>query len=293
MRVRLIGLVLLGLAVASCGGAPSGVFRSDRSSDLLTAPPLTQVAGGGLWVAPVTGADAEAEAFRKALARSLVERDVPAGLDRPGPRSLVLAATAGRPTHAGGGYVDIAWRLTGPDGAVLDDFFGRAPLDFRVERPETQAALIAVADRMARLLAPPQAAAPPPPTVVWTPPAETEGFADGGPLARAMATALVERGFRPATGVSGAGAVVRAKAVVAPAPGQPDAVAVTIRWAVETPDGREMGAADQSNLLPAEFAKDGLSAIAPMAAAAAADSVADLIRLAAEAPPPSTGQGAS
>lgn len=288
MRHGLTALLLAAL-LTGCG-APPGVFRADRSSDLLTAPPLSQEAGGGVWIAPIAGAPAAA--FRRSLAQALVARNVPAGLEEAGPLSLVLDGTPGRPVHAGRGYVDVVWRLTGPDGAVLDAFVEPAPLDFRMERPETRAAVDRVAARLAaRLARPDRPAAPANPTVA-VPPARTEGFEDGGPLARAMTAALAARGFRP-DGEAAAAAVVRATASVAPAPGQDDAVLVTIRWAVTTPDGREVGAADQQNLLPAALAGDGLAAIAADAAAAAAGSVARLVRLAAQSPPPSTAKGAS
>lgn len=281
------------VALAGCAGTPPGVFRSDRSSPLLDAPPLQQAAGGGLWVAPISGAEAETEGFRRELAKALVARDVPAGVDRPGPRSLVLASTAGTPTAAGRGFVDVAWRLTGPDGGVLDDFIGRAPLDFRVERPETKAAVAAIADRMAGLLAPPDQAVADTAIAVAVPPAETQGFEDGAPLARAMTAALAGQGFRVAAAPEAATAVVRASASVTPTPERPGLAAVAIRWAVTTPDGREVGAADQKNFLPKELAGDGLAAIAADAAAAAAESVAGLIRLAAREKSPSTTKGAS
>lgn len=293
MRARLIGLAFITATLVACAGTPPGVFRSDRSSPLLDAPPLHQAAGGGLWVAPINGAEAETEAFRRALAKALVARDVPAGVDTPGPRSLVLASAVGAPTAAGRGFVDVAWRLTGPDGGVLDDFIGRAPLDFRVERPETRAAVAAIADRMAGMLAPPDRGGEVGPVAVAVPLAETVGFDDGAPLARAMTAALAAKGFQVAGAPEAAGAVVRVRASIAPTPERPGLVAVAIRWAVVTPDGREIGAADQKNFLPEELAGDGLSAIAADAAAAAADSVAGLIRLAAQEKRSSTTKGAS
>ncbi len=281
--------VLAALALAACA-APPGVFRADRSDPLLTAPPLTEAVTGGVWIAPVPGI--QAEPFRRALANALVRRDVPAGLDSVGPGGARLLATPAPATHAGRGYVRVDWRLERVDGTVLDAFAVATPLDFRIERPETKAAIAKVADRLAVVLGAPPPEAIARTIVVAVPPARTDGFADGGPLARAMATALATEGFQPGA-AEAAGAIVRASARVRPATGQEGVVVVTIRWAVVTPDGREVGAADQENLLPAALAANGLQAIAADAATAAVQSVAGLVRLAAKTPAPSTGEGAS
>ncbi len=258
------------------------MFHTDRSDPLLTAPPLIDAAGGGVWLAPLDGAETEDKPFRDALAKALARREVPAGVESAGPRGAKLFGAAAPATHEGGGYVDVWWRLEGPDGALRDAFSVRAPLDFRVERPETKVAIDEVAARVADMLGPPPVEKAVARAIPFAaPPAETEGFEDGRPLARAMAAALGLRGLQPSEDKD-AVAFVRAKASVEPATEAKGVVRVKIRWAVETRDGTEVGAADQQNLLPEAAAVDGLAPIAAEAAAAAAPAVAGLIRIAAK-----------
>lgn len=185
-----LGLTLLAcLLVWSCGGPPS-VFDTDHESPLLQAPPLGDAAGGGVWIGPIAGAPEPAgDDFRKALAKALIARDVAAGLESAGPLSARLSAAAAPATHAGRGYVDVWWRLEGADGALWDAFSAATPLDFRVERPETRATIDQIALRLEAFLSPPQAAeaAPEAPLRIAVPPAETDGFEDGAPLASALA----------------------------------------------------------------------------------------------------------
>lgn len=285
-------LAVLALALAACAGPP-GVFRSDRNDPLLTAPPLTEPIAAGIYVAPVPGV--EAEPFRRAVAEALTARKVAAGVDSVGALGAVLSATPGEPTAAGQGYVNVIWRLERADGVLMDTFQAPTPLDFRVERPETQAIINAMADRLAAKLGPRESPAEPVRILVAVPPAATEGFEDGGPLARAMATALAARGFQPSA-AGEAAATVRAHARATPAAGAPNMAEITIRWAVVDQRGVEVGAADQKNAVPKVLVEDGLAAIAADAAAAAVDSVAGLVRLAAkprQATTASTASGAS
>ncbi len=292
-----LGLLLL--LLAACGLPPS-VFRGDHSDALLTAPPLAQAAGGGLWVAPMFGAPAEtapdAELVRQLIVQGLVRREVPAGLDAAGSRAARLYGSVGEATPAGRGYVDVWWRLEGPDGALWDAFAVPTPLDFRTERPETQAAVAEVVDRLADMLGPaPVRAATVARIPIHVRPAVTTGFEDGRPLARAMTVALGRRGFQPGD-LAGAEAIVQATASIEPAPGQPDAVFVRIRWAVLSPEGVELGAADQANVLPKTATADGLTAIAAEAADAAAGGVAAVIRRSSAgttSAAPSTDKGAA
>jgi len=289
MRVFLIAA--MGLMLAACGSLPPSVFRSDRDSPLQQPPPLSDAAGGGLWIAPMAGAQAPTDLFRRALMQALLKREVPAGVDSAGPRGARLLGAAGPATYEGRGYVEVWWRLEGADGALWDAFSTAVPLDFRTERPETRQAIEEVAGRIGDLLGPPPAAvaAARPPIPVAVLPAETSGFEDGLPLARAMAAALGAKGVQPG-GYEGAVALIRARASVEPANAQPGQVLVKIRWAVETPDGREIGAADQKNIIPEAEAANSLAGIAADAAGAAVDAVAGLIRIAAKnADPPSTG----
>lgn len=285
MRSGLIALLLL---LAACGGPPA-VFRSDRSDPLLTAPPLLARAAGGVWVGPIAGEDALP--FRGAVAAALVERNVPAGLAPPGDRALRLAATPGRARAEARGYVDVVWRLTDAAGAVIDGFTVPTPLDFRIERPETQQAIAAVADRIAATLGPPKVAAAAAATFAVVP-ATTEGFEDGQPLARAMTLALAQAGFAP-TAPASAAAIVRPAARVEIVEGEPDVRFVRIRWTVVRRGGGEAGAVDQENFAPEPLTRAGLAGLAADAAAAAVESVAGLIRLAAKRPGPSTGKDAS
>jgi hypothetical protein len=291
--MRVVLSLALTLILFGCGLPPS-VFRSDHSNPLLEAPPLGEVAGGGVWIAPIAGATAKTETFRRALAKALLKREVPVGLDSAGPRGARLLAVAAPATYEGRGYVDIWWRLEGADGALWDAFVIATPLDYRIERPETQVAVAEIADRLGDMLG------PPPPAkaavveriMVAIPIAETTGFEDGKPLARAMAAALGARGFQPSP-LEGAKAIVKITAKVEPTAAQKNSVFVTIRWAVETLDGKEVGAAEQKNILPDTAVGDGLEAIAGDAAGAAAQSITGLIRLAVKNVESSTAKGAS
>lgn len=277
------------IGLAGCA-APSSVFRADRESDLLTAPPLTTPSGGGVWVGPVAG-DPAGE-FRQALAAALVARSVPAGFERLGPLTLALTAAPQPPRPDGGGYRDVLWSLHDYDGGEIESFFAAVPLDYRLERPETKAAIAAIADRLARRLAEPDRTPPAVDAlVVAAPPAETDGFDDGGPLARAIMTALALKGFQPGP-TTAAVAIVKIGARVTPVADDPKTAIVAIRWAVVDAMGQQVGFVDQENAIPIEFAENGLAAIAADAAGAAAPAVADLIRRAAR-PGPSTGKGES
>lgn len=292
LRALALGSALL-IGLAGCAAPPS-VFRADRESDLLTAPPLTTPAGGGVWVGPVAG-DLDG-GFRRALAAALVARAVPAGTERLGPLSLTLTAAPQPARPDGGGYRAVLWSLHDRDGGEIESFFAAVPLDFRLERPETKAAIAVVADRLARRLAEPDRT----PTtvdalVVAAPPAATEGFDDGGPLARAIMAALALKGFQPGS-TSVAVAIVKTAARVTPVADDPKTAIVAIRWAVVDAAGQQVGFVDQENVIPVEFTEDGLVAIAADAAAAAAPAIADLVRRAASSDPPhgpSTGKGES
>lgn len=280
MRAYVIALAAL-LSLAGCGLPPT-VFHTDKNSELLKAPPLQDSAIGGIWIGPITGATADASAFRRRLARALVKREVAAGTEVAGAYSAKLLSAAAPATFDGRGYVDVWWRLEGPDGTIWDAFAVKTPLDFRVERGETLTAINTVAARLAGILGP-----PPTPAqtnraiIVAVPPAKTKGFEDGGPLARAMAAQLAAKGLQPGP-IAGAHAIIRIQAAIASvkASGQ-EAVRVRIRWAVVTPDGKEIGAADQKNLLPLDSIDAGLASIAPTAAAAAVDAIARLVGVAA------------
>lgn len=295
MRTGLIlGLALAAAALLAGCGLPPGVFETDKESPLLTAPPLTAAAPSGVWIAPIKAPPPHdgdgVTSFRRALARALLRRNIAAGIDSFGPGSLKLLSAVQPATHAGGGYVDVIWRLEGPDGLVGDGFIVATPLDFRTERPQTLAAINEVAERLTAYLNPPAPERRADRIVVATPPAKTVGFEDGAPLARAMAAALGARGFQPGD-PEAAQATVQAAARIRPLEGRKDLVLVEIRWAVLAKDGRVVGVAEQANPTPVELTQDGLSAIAADAAAAAVESVAGLVRLAAK--PPSTGDGAA
>ena len=289
MRPRLIAIVGLALALAACGALPPSVFRSDRSDPLQTPPPLSDAAGGGLWIAPLSGAPAETDSFRAALQRALLDLEVPAGLDSAGPRGARLLAAVAPATYEGRGYVDVWWRLEGADGALWDAFSVPTPLDFRIERPETKDAIREIATRIGDQLGPPPpaVAAKQGPIPVAVLPAVGVGIEDGVPLSRAMAVALTRKGVLPGQ-MEPAVAIVKVQASIGPATGQPQNALVKIRWAVESLDGREIGAADQKNVLPREQLGQNLTGIAVDAAGAAVDAIAGLIRIAARNAAPST-----
>lgn len=284
MRVY-VGVLLAALMLSACGLPPT-VFRSDRNSELLTAPPLQETAIGGLYIAPVAGSNADSLAFRRHLARVLVSQNVAAGVDVAGVYSAKLLSAAAPATFEGKGYVDVWWRLEGPDGAIWDAFAISTPLDFRVERPETTHVLNTVAARVIDILGPaapiPERQAPA--IIVAVPPAKTEGFEDGGPLARAMAAQLAAKGFQPGT-VEEAAAIIYARAGVrgVKAGGQ-EAAAIQIRWTVVDSDGVVLGTVNQNNQVLLTAIDAGLASIAPDAAGAAVDAVADLVEKARPLP---------
>ncbi len=274
-----LAVVLAALMVASCGLPPT-VFRSDRNSELLTAPPLQETAIGGIFIAPITSANADDLAFRQRLARALVQQNVAAGIDSAGAYSAKLLSAAAPATFDGRGYVDVWWRLEGPDGAIWDAFSIPTPLDFREERGETIAVINAITARVVDILGP-AALAPQPaeaPIIVAIPPAKTQGFEDGGPLARAMAAQLAAKGFQPGE-TDGANVTIHVRAAISPlkAGGQ-EAVLIQIRWTVVDEAGLVLGTVNQKNQAPLTAVDAGLASMAPAAAGAAADAVADLVR---------------
>jgi hypothetical protein len=278
MRVY-VATALAALMLASCGLPPT-VFRTDRNSELLTAPPLQETAISGIFIPPIENANADNLAFRRRLARSLVQQEVAAGIDVAGAYSAKLLSAAAPATFDGKGYVDVWWRLEGPDGAIWDAFSIPTPLDFRMERGETVAVINAITARVVDILGPVE---PPPqqaiaPLVVAIPPAKTQGFEDGGPLSRAMAAQLAARGMQP--GEEGAAnAVIHGRAAIQPVKaGGQETVQIQIRWTVVDKAGLVLGTVNQKNQTPLAAIDAGLAAMAPDAAGAAADAVADLVR---------------
>lgn len=287
MRSYVVAL-LAGLMLAACGLPPT-VFRSDRSSELLTAPPLQETAIGGVYIAPVAGSSADSLPFRRRLAQALVSQNVAAGVDVVGAYSAKLLSAAAPATFEGKGYVDVWWRLEGPDGAIWDAFSVSTPLDFRVERPETIHVLNTIAARVIEILGP---AAPvpeqkEPAIIIAVPPAKTEGFEDGGPLARAMAAQLAAKGFQPGT-IQEAAAIIYARAGVRSVNASGlEAAAIQIRWTVVDRNGVVIGTVNQNNQVPLTSIDAGLASIAPDAAGAAVDAVAALAK---KAKPPAASQ---
>jgi len=278
MRVHVAAL-LAALMLAGCGLPPT-VFRTDRNSELLTAPPLQETAIGGIFITPVENAMADSLAFRRRLARSLVQQQVAAGIDVAGSYSAKLLSAAAPATFDGKGYVDIWWRLEGPDGAIWDAFSIPTPLDFRVERSETIAVINAITARIVDILGPVE---PPPQQavdslIVAIPPAKTQGFEDGGPLSQAMAAQLAARGMQPGE-EDAANVVIHVRAAIEPlkAGGQ-ETIQIQIRWTVVDEAGLVLGTVNQKNQAPLTAIDAGLAAMAPDAAGAAADAVADLVR---------------
>ena len=292
MRVH-VAAILAALMLAGCGLPPT-VFRTDRNSELLTAPPLQDTAIGGIFITPVENAMADSLAFRQRLARSLAQQQVAAGIDVAGTYSAKLLSAAAPATFDGKGYVEIWWRLEGPDGAIWDAFSIPTPLDFRVERSETIAVINAITARIVDILGPVK---PPPQRaiaslIVAIPPAKTQGFEDGGPLSRAMAAQLAARGMQ-AGEEEAANVVIHVRAAIEPlkAGGQ-ETVQIQIRWTVVDETGLVLGTVNQKNQAPLTSIDAGLAAMAPDAAGAAVDAVADLVRTArpAVAAQQSTGQ---
>ena len=283
-----VALALAAVLLASCGLPPT-VFRTDRNSELLTAPPLQETAIGGIFIAPIENANADNLAFRQSLARSLVQQEVAAGIDVAGAYSAKLLSAAAPATFDGKGYVDVWWRLEDPDGAIWDAFSIPTPLDFRVERGETIAVINAITARVVDILgpaalAPQQAEAP---VIVAIPPAKTQGFEEGGPLARAMAAQLAARGMQPGT-ADAASATIHVRAAITPVKaGGQEIVQIQIRWTVVDEDGLVLGTVNQKNQAPLAAIDAGLVTMAPDAAGAAADAVAELVR---KARPASTAQ---
>ena len=278
MRVY-VTVVLAALMLAGCGLPPT-VFRTDRNSKLLAAPPLQETAIGGIFIAPVENANADSLAFRRRLARSLGQQEVAAGIDVAGTYSAKLLSAAAPAALDGKGYVDVWWRLEGPDGAIWDAFSTPTPLDFRVERGETITVINAITARVVYIMRPfepaPRQAIPP--LVVAVPPAKTQGFDDGGPLSRAMAAQLAARGMQPGE-KDAANAVIHAHAAIERVKaGDQKTVQIQIRWTVVDKAGLVLGIVNQKNKASLATINAGLAALAPDAAGAAADAVADLVR---------------
>jgi len=114
--------------------------------------------------------------------------------------------------------------------------------------------------------------------VVAIPPAKTKGFEDGGPLSRAMAAQLAARGMQPGE-ADAANAVIHVRAAIEPVKaGGQETVQIQIRWTVVDKAGLVLGTVNQKNQAPLAAIDAGLTTMAPDAAGAAADAVADLVR---------------
>lgn len=93
-----------------------------------------------------------------------------------------------------------------------------------------------------------------------------------------MAAQLAARGIQPG-GEDAANAVVHVRAAVSPVKaGGVEAVQIQIRWTVVDREGRVLGTVNQNNQTPLSAIDAGLASLAPDAAGAAADAIADLAR---------------
>lgn len=285
--MRLIRGILLGLLAlsAACGPLPHP-FQQDKDG---AGNPLAQLAID-VRVAPVAGLPSPADTgLARAVAENLGAYGVTA-TSRPGAVSrfvlegVLYAEDEASPGAAAGppeaGTV-ILWTLLDGDGVATGIHTqSLAAFDGLLTDPETlRAAGAASAKAMAGLVGVdaelPAKAAVARRGVFLA--GVTGAPGDGNQaLAQAMRAVLVHGPFGLAETADDATHVVHGAVVADP----PDKAAqrIEIRWRITTPDGMEVGEAKQENLVPAGQLDRRWGGVAMLAAQAAADGIAEILR---------------
>jgi hypothetical protein len=286
--LRLLAAAWLLLTPAACQPLPQP-FAEDRPPP--HAPILTLKDSAGVVVAPVAGAPAAAsERLAEAMADGLRQAEIPAGTSGGNRASFVLAATAeARPVAPGRSAVALRWELRDAAGqpvggdveqSEVDDAVwakGGAELVDRLVRP-------AVA-RLAALMqddAPNSVAAAGGPVVLVREVAGAPG--DGShSLQRAMNAALRQARVALAAGpTTGREFVIAGRVELAPPlQGQQR---IKVSWAVQNPDGSEIGLVNQENAIAVGSLDGPWGDVAYIVATAAVDGVIALLEKARAVP---------
>lgn len=270
-------LPLLLLQIAACQPIPHPLSEEVR---LPRTPALSPRDSAGIMVAPITGAPAQ---VTEALAAALRDAEIPASTAGSGNRGSYRLVASARATSAPGGGAAIAldWELRAADGKLLGrgNASGEAPAEAWRRGDETMARMIAgnAVPAIARLVQddPPRAAAIAEPLLAIHPVLGAPG--DGGAaLTRAMDYALRQAHVALAEKAGDKESFVLT-GKVALSPAQAGQQEVTVSWALQRPDGSEIGHIDQRNAVPAGSLDGAWGDVAFAVAGAAAPGVAALI----------------
>jgi hypothetical protein len=288
MRRRLAPVALL-LALAACQPLPQP-FADDRPPP--HAPILTLKDSVGVLVRPVEGApDASSAALAEGMADALRKAEVPANTVEGNRKSWQLAATAAaRPGGPGQTAIELRWELRDETGKPVGNAVERS------EVPDTAwtAGAPELVDRLVRPAVPKIAAFiqddAPVAASIDTGPAVFVRDVAGAPgdgsvaLRRAMAAALRQQRVALATGpASGKEYVIAGKVELAPpVQGQQK---VKVSWAVQMPDGTEIGLVNQENAVAAGSLDGAWGDVAYIVATAASDGVVALLEKGKALPP--------
>jgi hypothetical protein len=273
-------LALLAWAAAACQPLPRPFQPEDKSRVDLSG-------FGGVAdkvVVFVAGIDDAPPAFdravRGALAKRLGEYGVAASERVANRASYMLICALARDRD---GEPVLAWRLIDADGLVVGMVDqpvpgGRAAWA-RADAALVEAVVAAAAPRLAAVVEDADAAALAA-TRAWVERAVAVGRIEGAPgdgeaaLAAALGAALVRRGIAVAAAATADSLVVEGSVRRSR---RDDRDLIEIRWAVLAPDGSELGAVSQSNLVPAGVLDGAWGPVAEAVAEGAAGGVHALL----------------
>jgi hypothetical protein len=281
MSLRRLAPVIALALVAACQPLPQP-FADDRPPP--HAPILTLKDSAGVLVRVVEGAPpAAAERIAEGMADALRKAEIPANTAEGNRKSYQLAAAATeRPAGPGRTAIELRWELRDDTGRPVGRDVERSVVDaasWTSGSPELVEGLVRPAvPKIAALVqdeAPTAASVGSGPVVVVREVAGAPG--DGSTaLRRAMNAALRQQRVALASGpASGKEYIIAGRVDLAkPLQGQQK---VTISWAVQTPEGAEIGQVNQENAVPVGSLDGAWGDVAYLIATAAADGVVALL----------------
>lgn len=265
-----LGLVLLAMLLSACGAMQQGVgvpdpfaiprpFAGDGDQQI-----ISEVLGErSVYLPPVAGLTPEADAaLRKAIVTAAEQFDVLVSAEARTAGSLTLAGKA---------------RGTAVDFALYD---GEKPLSQFTAEGEPAVLAIGAARSLASAMGRFSATSAPRSAAMATPAAYIREITapnpkQAEPLKRAISAELAAMGVRMMDGATTETYVVTGAMTLGP--DQDGKTGIVIIWKVYSPDGRDLGQAEQNNALPTEAVRKAWAEQASLAGGAAASSVAQII----------------
>lgn len=271
------GAAALALAVAlsACGQLPQP-FKREGAPGSLARPRIVR----GVSIRPIDGL-AHADKLAAAMATAMAERDIPAQVrDTEPPGAFVIDGLASED----GDTIEILWWLRSPDKASPASLSQRVPMA-RWERGDSAYARQLAREAAAVLAAPlrepelerPVIAAASRPAVRLVPPKGLPGDGDTS-LAKAMRVALERAGVLLRD--EGGDYIVSGAVLVAPGP--PGEDALDVAWTVKTPDGTQLGVAQQHGNVVKGQLNQPWGGLARDIAAGGAEGVAEIVSAASK-----------